>query len=93
MLSQNQTNTDPPQPNSTTIILANGTVTNITLPGDQPGNGTTTEMNNSKFDYCFLESQNWVGADPDCDSDPNSTLCSDPDAASRIVCRSLSFFS
>lgn len=52
------------------------------------GNDTNVEYNNSTFIYCLLEAQNWVGVDtiaPDCVSDPNNTLCTDPDAANRLV--------
>lgn len=52
------------------------------------GNDTTVKYNNSTFIYCFLEAQNWVGVDtsaPDCVADPNNTLCTDPDAANRLV--------
>lgn len=50
--------------------------------------GLAVESNNSTFDYCFLQAQNWVGVDvtePDCGSDPDNLLCTDPDAATRIV--------
>ena len=52
------------------------------------GNDSNVEYNNASFSYCFLESQNWMGVDivaPDCTSDANNILCTDPDAANRIV--------
>jgi len=41
---------------------------------------------NSTANYCFNQSQNWVGIYlPDCDADPTNSLCSDPHSAIRIV--------
>ncbi|KAI2464655.1 hypothetical protein F4781DRAFT_436189 [Annulohypoxylon bovei var. microspora] len=37
--------------------------------------------------WCFLESQNWTGVDVDldCDSDPTSVFCTDPDSMNRMA--------
>ncbi|KAF6223147.1 hypothetical protein HO173_013268 [Letharia columbiana] len=86
-LSYNQTSGSDPNTTASPISV-NGT---STAPGNDssiPGNGTTVELNNSTFNYCFLDAQNWVGIDitaPDCTLDSSQTLCTDPDAANRIA--------
>ncbi|KAL8831398.1 MAG: hypothetical protein Q9170_005312 [Blastenia crenularia] len=86
MLSFNQTpdaapsTTDTPAPTTQTVTTPPGATTSST--------GTTVQSQNSTFNYCFLEAQNWVGVDidtPDCSSDPNNYLCTNPDAATRIA--------
>lgn len=87
MLSYNQTPEVDPSTTSSPVSV-NGTSTAPASASSSTGNGTTIEFNNSTFNYCFLEAQNWVGVDitaPDCTSDSNNTLCIDPDAANRIV--------
>ncbi|SLM40550.1 LysM domain [Lasallia pustulata] len=87
MLSYNQTPEVDPSTTSSPVSV-NGTSTAPASASSSTGNGTTIEFNNSTFNYCFLEAQNWVGVDitaPDCTSDSNNTLCIDPDAANRIA--------
>lgn len=92
MLSYNQTPEVDPTTTSSPVSV-DGTSTApasaSSSAGDSTtGNDTAIQVNNSTINYCFLEAQNWVGVDvapPDCTSDPNNTLCTDPDAANRIV--------
>ena len=87
MLSYNQTpEVDPVAPSI--FAPMNGTLTAPASANSSAENGTTVRLNNPTINYCFLESHNWPGVDvatPDCSSDPNNTLCTDPDAANRIV--------
>lgn len=65
-----------------------GILTSPPNASSSPGEGAALEVNNSTASYCFLEAQNWIGVDlvePDCSSDPTNLLCTDADAASRIV--------
>ena len=87
MLSYNQT--PEAEPTTTSLPIAITGVT--TVPASvtySTGNSTPTTVTYSTFNYCFLESQNWVGVnalESDCNSDSNTTLCTDSDPASRIV--------
>lgn len=87
MLSYNQTpEVDPTTTSSQGPVSETSTA--LASANSSAGNATTIEVNNSTFNYCFLEAQNWVGVDvtaPDCTLDSNNTLCIDPDAANRIV--------
>ena len=76
---------DPDPTTNSSLVPVNETVT---APANASSSAIPFEVDDSPLNYCFLESQNWVGVDvdlPDCTLDPNNTLCSDPDAANRIV--------
>jgi hypothetical protein len=92
-------------PNSTTPIdpLTGDIVLNPddlpppdTVPGvDDPyGPNNITDVSiGQEPKWCFIESQNWPGIDPepDCNNNPNSTFCTDPDSMNRLVCLILSY--
>ena len=87
MLSYNQTPEAEPTTTSSPVAL-NGVMKAPASVTYSTGNSTPTTITNSTFNYCFLESQNWVGVnalESDCDSDPNTTLCAESEPASRIV--------
>lgn len=95
-IANNLTSSDPTGGNGTapTPALAfappysNATLdTNGTAPSDVPSPNVTYEYNyDPSPNYCFNQSQLWVGVDlPDCDEDPSDPLCSDPDNAMRLV--------
>ena len=87
MLSYNQTPEAEP-PTTSLPVAVTGVMTATASVTYSTGNSTPTTVTNSTFNYCFLESQNWVGVnalESDCNSDPNTTLCTDSNPASRIV--------
>ncbi|KAI1827702.1 hypothetical protein F4861DRAFT_535908 [Xylaria intraflava] len=79
-------------PSSTgTAMPTSSSVGTFPLPTttDIPSPNVTVTLDNSTVNasYCFLESQNWVGQDPDpdCAADPTNIFCTDPDSQTRIA--------
>ncbi|KAI1458827.1 hypothetical protein F4805DRAFT_114666 [Annulohypoxylon moriforme] len=52
-----------------------------------PNNITDPAVTQAETIWCYLESQNWIGADVDldCDADPSSIFCTDPDSMNRMA--------
>ncbi|KAI0467969.1 hypothetical protein F4859DRAFT_517504 [Xylaria cf. heliscus] len=80
----------PPSSTSTGSPTSSSTSTLPSqTPTDIPSPNVTVTLNNStgNFSYCWLESQNWVGQDPDpdCAADPTNVFCTNPDSQTRIA--------
>ncbi|KAJ8124182.1 hypothetical protein ONZ43_g37 [Nemania bipapillata] len=80
----------PPSSTTTGSPTSSSTVTLPSeTPTDIPSPNVTVTLNNStgNFSYCWLESQSWVGQDPDpdCAADPTNVFCTDPDSQKRIA--------
>ncbi|KAI0888396.1 uncharacterized protein GGS22DRAFT_155744 [Annulohypoxylon maeteangense] len=52
-----------------------------------PDNISDPTVTQSETIWCYYESQNWLGADVDldCDTDPSSVFCTDPDSMNRMA--------
>jgi hypothetical protein len=72
---------------TSSVVVSSSSTVVLQTPSDVPDQNVTYEENYLPApNFCFNQSQAWVGVDlPDCISNPDDPLCADPDSAMRLV--------